>query len=96
MIGAYLKDTVVIKTVTRGAWGEPSTISTSVSARIERKTKLVRNQQGENVTSEATIYMKNRTIRHTDKITYDGIDHSILSIAQEKDFGANVVLMVYV
>lgn len=93
MINVYLTDTIVIKKITYDKWGESSETTETVKARIEYKTRLIRNFAGEQVVSSARIMLKNRILSHADKINFDDADHSILSIGKEKDF-SNQYLMV--
>lgn len=93
MISVYLTDTIVIKKITYDQWGEPSETTETVKARVEYKTRLVRNFAGEQVVSSARVMLSNRILSHADKINFDNVDHSILSIAKMKDF-SNQYLMV--
>jgi len=88
MIGAYLTDEItIIKSAGVDKWGEPLTPEEiETKARIDYKTRLVRNFAGEQVVSSATILLKNRELSHEDKIKFDGIEHAILNIAKKKDF----------
>lgn len=93
MINVYLTNTIVIKKIAYDQWGEPSETPETVKARIEYKTRLIRNFAGEQVVSSARVMLKNRTLSYADKINFDNIDHSILSISKGQDF-SNQYLMV--
>lgn len=89
MIGAYLTDPVVIVESAETVFGQPSgsPALTTVQARVEAKDILVRDQQGNTVTSTTQVLMENRTLAATDKIRIDGVDHSIIRKVEKKDFG---------
>jgi len=86
MLNAYMVDSIIIKIVTYDEWGEPSEVETTVKGRIEYKTRMVRNMQGEQVVSSARIMLDNRTLNHRDKLYFDSRDHAILNIGKKKDF----------
>jgi len=86
MIKAYLTDTIIIKTITYDKWGEGSEETETIKGRIEYKTKMVRNEKGEQVVSSARVMLESRTLGHKDKINFDSTDHAILNIAKIKDF----------
>ena len=93
MINIYLIDTVVIKKITYDQWGEPSETTETVKARVVYKTHLVRNFAGEQVVSLASVMLKNRTLSHADKITFDGIDHAILNISKARGFSYQILIV---
>lgn len=86
MINAYMKDSITVKTATRDQWGTSSYESSTIKGRFEFKTKLVRNLEGEQVVSTATLYLPLMTLLHDDKIVYESKEYSILNIEQVKDF----------
>lgn len=94
MIKAYLNDTIVLKTATRDKWGTVTYVDTTIPARIEEKTKLIRSLSGEQVISTEQVLIENRTVTHQDKVTVNGVQRSIISIIKEKDF-SNVALWLY-
>ena len=93
MINAYLRDDITIKTITYGEWGEGLETSTVIQGRIEFRTKMVRNLQGEVVVSNALVYLPLITIGHKDKIIYNEQEYSILSIEEKKDFSSRFLLV---
>ncbi len=88
MINAYMNDTIILKTATLDQWSKVTYDSTTLRGRFEFKTKMLRNLQGEQVVSSARVFLASRAIDHNDKISYQGIDYSIISIEQVKDFSA--------
>lgn len=87
MLNAYLQDNIIIRKVTYDQWGTPSTSDVSTVGRFIFKTKLVRNDAGEQVVSSANVLLKpDASIEHEDKIVYSGKEYSILSIEIGKDF----------
>ena len=47
---------------------------------------MVRNLQGEQVVSTGNVLLPVMTIAHKDRIVYNGVTYSILSIEEVKDF----------
>jgi hypothetical protein len=87
MINAYLQDSITIRKVTYDQWGSPSTSDVSTLGRFEFKTKLVRNDAGEQVVSSANVLLKSdASVEHEDKIVYAGKVYSIINIEIKKDF----------
>lgn len=92
MINAYLQDDITIRKVTYDQWGTPSTSDTSTVGRFTFKTKLVRNNAGEQVVSSANVLLKpDESVAHEDKIVYSGKEYSIISIEVQKDFTDRVI-----
>jgi len=80
-------DTVIIKTITIDEWGEPTETESTVKGRIDYKTRMVRNEKGEQVVSSARIMIDSKvSITHQDKLYFDTRDHAILNINKKKDF----------
>jgi hypothetical protein len=90
MIGAYLTDTVTWKKSQGGdAWGSPAApVETAVKARIDRRTRLVRNFAGEEVTAAGSVLLLDKP-GHEDLLTFDGADHAILAVAERKAWGVS-------
>lgn len=96
MISAYLTELVtVVVPGGRDAWGSRTgDTSESARARVEYKTKLVRNERGEEVASHHQVLMEERTLTHEHRIVVDGVERAILSIGRAADFGTRY-LRVY-
>lgn len=94
MINAYMQDNLIIKSTTYDVWGVPTYTENSAKGYFTFKTKLVRNQAGEQVVSSANVMLPVMTLGHQDKITYAGKDYSILTIELKKDF-SNRFLLIY-
>jgi len=95
LIEAYLIDTVTLKTKTLDKWNEPTIISASIKCRIERKNRMIRDFEGNEVVSMTKVTMKDRTITPSDEITIDGSDHGILNITEQRGFSKKY-LEVYI
>jgi len=94
MMNAYMTDTITLKTATTDKWGSKTFTSASMKGRIEFKTKLVRNLQGEQVVSTAKLYLpKTVTVSHADVISYASKEYSILNIGYAKDFSNRFLLL---
>ncbi len=101
MIGPYLVDTVVLE-MFKGSdeWQEnTATYSVNVKAFIDYGEHRIQNASGEVVVSMAKILMRPRnlvmsgfasrgpnSISYKDKVTFDGISHSIVRINRSRDF----------
>ncbi len=72
MISAYLNQTAVWHSVTgRDKYGAPTTTSKTIAVRWEEKRRLVRDAQGHEVVSEATVYCT-ETVLVGDLLEYSG------------------------
>lgn len=86
MINAYLTDDITVKITTYGTWGGATESSSTIKGRIDFRTKMMRNLQGEQVVSSAKVYLPIMFLNHKDKIVYDGHEYSIINIREVKDF----------
>lgn len=92
MINAYLTDNITIKTATVDKWGTKTFSSATTRGRIEFRTKLVRNLQGEQVVSTAKVYLPpTSTVSYKDVIRYNSVDYTILGIQHAKDFSTKFI-----
>lgn len=91
MINAYLTDDIVVKKVTEDKWGTKTEKKTLQRGRIEFKTRLVRNLQGEQVVSSATVTLPDIVIDFKDTIEYDNKEYAILNIEHIKDFSKQFI-----
>lgn len=97
MFNAYLLDTVnIIEDTGDSVWSEKSTKSTTISARVETKTKLVKDSSGEQVVSVAVVSMKDRILSPSSMIEIDGVKHPILRIDKKRAFRNMVTLEVQI
>ena len=94
MINAYLTDDITIQRNTFGTWGTSTPTNTTVKGRFEFKTKLVRNQNGEQVVSSANVMLPVVVLGHQDKIIYNTVTYSIIALELKKDF-TNRFLLIY-
>lgn len=97
MIKAYCNEAVVIERVSPpGDWLEPEPyISDEVKCYIDWTNELVRNANGELVTSAVKLLMEyDGTLDYDDRMIIQGRPHSIIKIARRQDFSA-VMLEVW-
>jgi len=88
MINAYLVDSItIIKSGGYDEWGEPlETTEINVKGKIEYRTKLIKSLAGEDVVSNALVYLEDRELSHEDRIKFDDKEHIILRIDKPKAF----------
>lgn len=92
MFSTYLQDKVVVQTATTDKWGSSTYSSKTVKARVEYKTRLVRDSLGEQVVSAARVYFKaSQSLSYGSRIQFDGRAHDIISIGKIKDFKTRTV-----
>ena len=88
MIESYLTDTVTwAKSNGRDQWGTaiaPTEVLTA--ARVDWKTRLVRNTIGEQVVAAGSVLVREAP-GHEDTFEINGVRHAILAVAEKKDFG---------
>jgi len=94
MLNAYMTDDITIQRIAYGTWGTSIPTNVTTKGRFEFKTKLVRNQSGEEVVSSANVMLSVMILGHQDKVVYDSKTYSILTIELKKDF-SNRYLLIY-
>lgn len=95
MFKAYQLDTVIlVEKKGDTTWGEKSTKETGVNARVEYKTKMIRDFSGEQTISNAQVFFQKTTIDPSTKIKIDGVEHPILNILKHRAFRNNINLEV--
>lgn len=96
MFKGYMCDSVVLVRKTGNAsWGEKNTTRTTVKARVDGKTQMVRNMAGELVTVAYDVILDNTTLTPADRIEIDGVSRSIISIKKLRSFNRVYGLEVY-
>ena len=110
MMGTYMKDSITLNMHTGMDKWQTQATSTDVTVKgfIEYKERRLQNAQGQVVVSLAKVYMKPRTIIKTgfstratdtisyeDKLVFDGVTHSIITISMARDFSIRA-MEVYV
>lgn len=80
MIDLYLNQTVTLKT--KGAvneYNEPTYTTSNIKVRFEYKRRMVRNNLGQEVVSEARCFTTTE-VNEDDIITFDGKDWNVLAV----------------
>lgn len=94
---SYMVDDVtIVKYEGADVWQEPDPSSdVAVKGKVEYKTRLVKNLEGEDVVSSATVLLPEsvdvdlaRELTHEDMLTFDGVEHAIVAIEQPKAFSS--------
>ncbi len=89
MIAAYLTDSIkIIRRGTLDEYGEPGTATeVDVKGLVEWGTKKVRDVNGEEAVSSASVLMEyDSALTVQDAIEISGVEHPILSIDRLRDF----------
>lgn len=85
MIADYLNQTAVWKKVNgTNEYGEPVTTEQTIKVRWEGKRRLVRDTQGQQVVSEATVYCL-EDVKPGDIMIWDGRDWSVIAVSEFPD-----------
>ena len=97
MIYAYLVDDITIKrSGGYDSWQEPlASTNLATKGKVEYKTKLVKNLQGEDVISNALVYLHgsktekllDRELTHEDRLIF-AVEHVIIRIDKPKAFSS--------
>jgi ketosteroid isomerase-like protein len=89
MLDLYLTDTVTwVRVSEPDEWGTRSELArTPVKARVEKKTRLVRTFDGEEVASGASVLLAAEP-GHADRICLfgDTVDRAVVAVDEVKDF----------
>jgi hypothetical protein len=89
LVKRYLNETVTLVSKTLDTWGALSETTTSdVQARVDWKTRLVRNFAGEQVVSAGTVILLEMP-SHESLVRISGTDHTILAISEKQAFRAS-------
>ena len=96
-MSAYMVDDItIVKSSGHDVWKEPTASSdVAVKGKLEYKTRLVKDMEGEEVVSSATILFHKsvdvelgRELTHEDMLKFDGKKHTILAIETPKAFSS--------
>lgn len=91
MIKEYLNQTATLRTtVSYNEYGEPVPSEKTISCRFEMKRKLVRDRQGNQVVSEATMYCI-EPINPDDRIVYNNKEYIVIAVSEIVDLDGNIV-----
>ena len=81
MIGDYLNQTATWHYVTGlNSYGEPTTSSKTISVRWEGKRRLVRDNQGREVVSEARVFCVD-AVKPGDELEFDGRRWPVIAVS---------------
>ncbi len=81
IIDGYLNQTATWHYVTgQNEYGEPTTSSKSIAVRWEGKRRLVRDNQGREVVSEARVFCV-EAVKPGDELEYDGRRWPVISVS---------------
>lgn len=81
MIEGYLNQRAVWKRKTgQNEYGEPSTSSKSIKVRWEGKRRLVRDNEGREVVSEARVFCT-EAVKPGDELEFDGRRWSVIAVS---------------
>lgn len=94
MIESYLMETVLLLYRTLDGFSHLEENRVKVPARIEWKTRYVKNERGEEVVSKGNFLMSERTLDSDTMAEIDGTKYPIITVDRPKDFDFNV-LRVY-
>jgi len=91
MVREYLNQTATLKTVIGlSGYGKPITEDKEIPCRFEMKRKLVRDRQGNEVVSEATMYCI-EPVKPEDRVVYNGQEYTVISVLEVVDLDGNIV-----
>lgn len=91
MISAYTNQTAgwkvkgAVNEYNEATFADPVTID----CRFEYKRRMVRNKEGQEVISEATMFTKS-AVKPDDLVTYDSIDWVVITVANEVGLDGSV------
>jgi len=71
-------------------YGEPDTVDTDIRVRWEGKRRMVRNQQGQEVVSEARVYCK-EAVQPGDIMTFGDREWPVIAVSETPDMGGQVL-----
>lgn len=91
MIKEYLNQTATLKTtIGYNEYGEPISNEKIIPCRFEMKRKLVRDKQGNEVVSEATMYCI-EPVSPDDRVVYNGKEYAVISVLETVDLDGNII-----
>ena len=87
MIKEYLNQTAIWHYVTgQNEYGEPSTSSKTIKVRWEGKRRLVRDNEGREVVSEARVFCI-EPVKPGDELEFDGRSWPVIAVSTVPDLG---------
>lgn len=91
MLNCYMNDTITVvrlPSTPTDKWGENKTATEYLRmGRVEWRTSLIRDQQGEEVVSSGYVLMDyDADITVEDKIKIDSVSYTVLRVEELKDF----------
>lgn len=89
MINAYCNDTVTLTTRTPGSFGEITETTATVKAFVQRKTKVIKTESGEDALSTGFVLLPiDLTVTLESLITFDGVSRRVLALETLRHFSA--------
>lgn len=89
MIKDYLNQTATWHYVTgQNEYGEPQTSSKTIKVRWEGKRRMVRNNEGQEVVSEARVFCTD-PVKPGDLLEYDGREWSVIAVSSVPGLDGN-------
>ena len=90
MVKDYLNQTAILKTTTGyDGYGDPITETKTIPVRWEGKRRLVRNNQGQEVISEARFFCLER-VKPDDLVEYNGPKWKVIAVSEIVDLDGNL------
>lgn len=87
MIGIYLNRTATLVSRSFDSWQEPTEAEAEIRCRIDWKSKMTTDREGNNVASQATVLLApDQPVDHDMIFRYNSKDYGILSIEEVESF----------
>lgn len=97
LITPYLRQTVTLQRA--GAvdrYGQPTFTTVTLPARVQNLMRLVRTTEGQQVTSDATLFLEPGTVvSPRDRVVFDGQAYQVLSVTRHQGLDAATHTIVY-
>lgn len=91
MLESYLMETVILLERTLDEFQHLTEDRIKIPARIEWKTRYVKNDRGEEVVSKGNFLMVERTLDPDTMVEIDNTKYPIITVDKPKDFDFNII-----
>lgn len=90
LISPYLNQTVTLQRAGAvDAYGQPTFTSSTLAARVQQRMRLVRSSEGQQVTSDATLFLEPEVaIAPRDRVLFDGAGYQVLAVERAQGLSA--------